>query len=52
MQEEIDSIHRNDMWEITKILDENKKNGTKCVYKTKYDSDGSIERHNAWLVSK
>ena len=41
MQEEIDSIHKNDTWELTKLPHDKKKIGTKWVYKTKYNSDGS-----------
>ena len=52
MQEEIDSIHRNDTWELTYLPHENKQIGTKQVYKTKYNNDGTIEKHKAWLVAK
>jgi hypothetical protein len=52
MKEEIDSIHRNDTWELTKLPHEKKKIGTKWVYKTKYNSDKSVERHKVRLVAK
>jgi hypothetical protein len=52
MQEEIDSIHMNDTWELTELPHDKKKIGTKWVYKTKYNSDGSVERHKAILVAK
>jgi hypothetical protein len=52
MQEEIDSIHMNDTWELTKLPDDKKKIGTKWVSKTKYNSDGSVEKHKARLVAK
>ena len=52
MQEEIDSIHRNDTWELTKLPRDKKNIGTKWVYKTKYNSDGSVETHKKSLVAK
>jgi hypothetical protein len=52
MQEEIYSIHMNDTWELTKTPHDKKKIGTKWVYKTKYNSDGSVERHKERLVAK
>jgi hypothetical protein len=52
MQEEIDSIHKNDTWDFTELPHDKKKIGTKWVYKTKYNSDGSVERHKERLVAK
>ena len=52
MNEEMDSIHRNETWELVDLPHEKKKIGTKWVYKTKYNSDGSVERHKARLVAK
>ena len=47
MQEEIDSIHRNDTWELTNIPHEKKEIGTKWVYNIEYNSNGVVERHKA-----
>ena len=52
MNEEMDSIHRNETWELVDLPHGKKKIGTKWVYKTKYNSDGSVERHKARLVAK
>jgi hypothetical protein len=52
LQEEMDSIQRNDTWKLTKLPHDKKKIGTKWVYKTKLNSDGSVERHKARLVTK
>jgi hypothetical protein len=52
MQEEIDSIHRNDTWELTELPHDVKNISTKWVYSTKYNSDRSVERQKAKLVAK
>ena len=52
MQEEMDSIQRNDTWKLTKLPHDKEKIGTKWVYKTKFNSDGSVERHKERLVAK
>ena len=52
MQKEMDSIKKNDTWELTELLHDKKNIGTKWVYKTKFNSDGSVERHKARLVAK
>lgn len=52
MQEEMDSIQRNDTWKLTELPHDKKKIVTKWVYKNKFNSDGSVERHKARLVAK
>eukprot|EP00253_Pinus_taeda_P019490 PITA_19490 len=52
MQEEMDSIKRNDTWKLTELPHDKKKIGTKSVYKTKFNNDGSVERNKARLVAK
>jgi hypothetical protein len=52
MQQEIDFIHRNDTWVLTKVPHDKKNIRTKWIYKTKYNSDGSVERHKERLVAK
>lgn len=52
MNKEINSIEKNDTWELVKLS-----KGKKCVcsswvYKMKYNSDGVIEMHKARLVAK
>ena len=43
MNEEMDSIHRNETWELVDLPHEKKKIGTKWVYKTKYNSVQQFE---------
>jgi hypothetical protein len=52
MQEDIYSIHVNDTWELTELPHDMKKIGTKWFYKTKYNCDGSVERHKERLDAK
>eukprot|EP00253_Pinus_taeda_P005271 PITA_05271 len=52
MQEEMDSIHKNDTWELTELPHDRKNIGTKWVYKTKFNSDESVERQKARFVAK
>eukprot|EP00253_Pinus_taeda_P028502 PITA_28502 len=52
MQEDMDSIQRNDSWRLIELPHDKKNIGTKWVYKTKFNSDGSVERHKARLVAK
>jgi hypothetical protein len=52
MEEELRSMSSNDVWDLVEISDGAKRVGCKCVYKTKYDSKGKIERFKARLVAK
>ena len=42
----------NDTWQLVKKPDHRKVIGLKWVYKTKLNSDGSINKHKAKLVVK
>jgi hypothetical protein len=42
----------NDTWDLVPLPKGRKLVRCKWVYKTKYASDGSVERHKAWLVAK
>jgi hypothetical protein len=52
MEEEFDALQRNQIWQLvprplgTNIV------GSKWVFKTKFRSDGSIDKHKAWLVAR
>jgi len=50
MQVEIQALEKNGTWTITDLPPGKKALGCKWVYKTKYNSDGTIERHKARLV--
>ena len=50
MQEEYDSLIKNDTWEIVnKLLNQHTLTG-KWVFKRKIGADGKVARHKAWFV--
>jgi transposase InsO family protein len=52
MNEEYRSLMENDTWDLVPLPKGRKLVRCKWVYRTKYASDGSIERHKARLVAK
>ncbi|KAI5337174.1 hypothetical protein L3X38_016443 [Prunus dulcis] len=52
MREELQALDENCTWSIVKLPHGKKAVGCKWVYKTKFKSDGSLERHKARLVAK
>jgi len=52
MNEEYHSLMANDTWDIVPIPKGRKLVRCKCVYRTKYASDGNVERNKARLVAK
>lgn len=52
MSSENESIERNQTWELTVIPKETKPIGVKCVFKTKLNEDGIVEKFKARLVAK
>jgi hypothetical protein len=52
MNEEYRSLMANDTWDLVPLPKGRKLVRCKWVYKTKYASNGSVERHKALLVSK
>jgi hypothetical protein len=50
--EEYCSLMENDTWDLVPLPKGRKLVRCKWVYKTKYDSNRSVERHKAWLVAK
>ncbi|UYV77314.1 hypothetical protein LAZ67_15000474 [Cordylochernes scorpioides] len=52
MEEEFDSLIENKIWELVDPPKNRNIIGTKWVFKTKCNSDGSVERHKARLVAK
>jgi hypothetical protein len=52
MNEEYRSLMENDTWDLVPLPKGRKLVICKWVYRTKYASDGSVERHKAQLVSK
>ena len=52
MEEELQALDDNKTWDIVKLPPGKKTVGCCWIYKIKYKSDGSIERHKARLVAK
>jgi hypothetical protein len=52
MKDEIKSMSTNEVWDLEKIPKGAKTVGCKWVYKTKYDSQGNIDKFKARLVAK
>ena len=52
MNEEFESIIRNNSWELVEFLEDKIPIGCKWIYKSKFNVDGSIEKFNARLVVK
>ena len=52
MQEEIDALYKNDTWELVPRPNDKKVIGCKWVYKSKFNSDGTLNRCKARLVAK
>jgi hypothetical protein len=52
MNGEMKSMKINEVWDLVELLIGVKLVGYKCVYKTKIDSQGNIERYKARLVVK
>ena len=52
MEAELESIERNETWELVPRPAGRKVIGVKWVFKTKYHSDGSLDKHKARLVAK
>ena len=52
MENEIGSLHDNNVWELVELPEDQKALGSKCVFKVKTNADGSIERCKACLVAQ
>ena len=52
MNEEIKMIEKNNTWELVEKPQDKEVIGLKWVYKTKFNEDGSIQKHKARLVVK
>ena len=50
MIKEIDALKKNNTWSVVDLPSGKKVINSKWVYKVKYNSDGSIERHKVCLV--
>ncbi len=52
MYEELDSISKNKVWDLTKLPAGRKPVGCKWVLRKKYNADGSLDKYKAMLVAK
>ncbi|KAG8497019.1 hypothetical protein CXB51_008248 [Gossypium anomalum] len=52
MEAELNMIQKNDTWELVNRLENRKVIGVKWVFRTKTNSDGSLNKHKARLVVK
>lgn len=52
MDKEIEALELTNTWTLTALPPGKIPIGCKCVYKTKYKLDGTIEGHKARLVAK
>jgi hypothetical protein len=52
MEEEYESIMKNNTWELTELPNHKKSIGCKWIYKPKFKSYGSIDKYKARLVAK
>ncbi|GJS65004.1 putative RNA-directed DNA polymerase [Tanacetum coccineum] len=52
MEDELNSMTKNNVWELAELRKGAKPVGCKWVYKTKLDPNGNVERYKAHLVAK
>ena len=52
MNEELNALHKNHIWDIVDLPPSQSVVGCKWVYKIKTKADGSIERYKARLIAK
>lgn len=50
MNDELDALESNHTWDVTTLPHGRKAIGCKWLFKTKFNPDGSIERHKSRLV--
>jgi hypothetical protein len=52
MNEEMESIKKNDTWDLVDLPKEKECIGVKWVYKTKYKENGEVDKYKARLLAK
>jgi Reverse transcriptase (RNA-dependent DNA polymerase) len=50
MKADINAIENNNTWKLVPLPEDKKTIGVKCVFRTKYNSDNTIQKHKARLV--
>ncbi|GJR61824.1 retrovirus-related pol polyprotein from transposon TNT 1-94, partial [Tanacetum coccineum] len=52
MKEEMQAIERNQTWELVDLPNDKSPIGLKWLFRTKFNTDGSVQKHKARLVAK
>ena len=52
MEREMNSLSKNDVWDLVELPKDRKPVGSKWVFKVKFDADRSVERYKARLVAQ
>ena len=52
MDAEMQAVQKNQTWDLVRLLEEKQAIGCRWVFKTKYKSDGSVDKYKARLVAK
>ncbi|KAM2724695.1 hypothetical protein EV1_027486 [Malus domestica] len=52
MRDELQAFHDNKTWSVVRLPKGKKAVGSRWAYKTKFNTDGTIERHKARLVAR
>jgi len=52
MHDELQAVDQNKTWSVVRLPKDKHVVGSRWVYKTEFNSDGSIERYNARLVAQ
>ena len=52
MKDEMESMEDNNVWDLVELPNGSKPIGCKWIFKTKRDSNGSVKRYKARLVTK
>jgi len=52
MNDEMDSLHANDVWDLVELPKGHREIGSKWVFKLKANAEGTVERYKARLVAQ
>eukprot|EP00253_Pinus_taeda_P018591 PITA_18591 len=52
MVDELESLHKNEAWDLVEFPAGRKTIGNKWVFKKKTNAEGRVEKYKAWLVAK
>ena len=52
MNDEVDSLHANDVWDLVELPQDRRATGSKWIFKLKANAEGVVERYKARLVAQ